>query len=83
MEIIKKKLHKNYKLVVFSDLHLGSPCVNLDTIKEMVRYVDSEEHIYAANIGDNVEAITPSDKRFYFSNCEFKTVQQQCDIFVD
>lgn len=83
MEIIKKSLPRNFKLVVFGDVHLGSPCVSDDTIKEMVDYIKSEEHIYATNLGDNIEAILPNDKRFLLSGTKYKTAQEQCDGFID
>jgi hypothetical protein len=83
MEILKKKLPKNYKMVVFGDCHLGSPSVNEDTIKELNEFVNSEEHIYVTNIGDNIEAIGPTDKRFAFSKAKYQTAQEQCDGFIE
>lgn len=82
MKIIKKALPKNYTLVVSSDLHLGSPCVNEDHIAQMVDDVCSTRHTYMTNLGDNIEAISPNDKRFQFSNCKYQTSKDQADAVI-
>lgn len=83
MEIIKKVLPDDYELCISSDLHLGSPCVNEKNIEEMVDYVKSTENCYMTNIGDNIEAILPNDKRFIFSDAKYKTPQEQCDAVIN
>ena len=82
MEIIKKVLPNDYELILSSDLHVGSPMVNEDNIKEMVEYVATTKNCFMTNFGDNIEAITPNDKRFAFSNTPYKTAQEQSDAVI-
>ena len=79
MELIKKELPKNYELIQCGDLHLGSPNCSEDSIQEMIEYVGSNPNVYLVNIGDNVEAISPRDKRFNFSSNPYQTTQQQAE----
>ena len=56
-------ISRDFKLVINSDNHVGSPDVNEEKIKEMVAYVQRTPYCGFVNIGDNIEAITPKDKR--------------------
>jgi UDP-2,3-diacylglucosamine pyrophosphatase LpxH len=82
MEIIKCSLPSDYELVVSSDLHLGAGTVSEEPIEQMVEYVRSTKNCYMTNIGDNIEAITPKDKRFTFSKSPYKTAQEQADAVI-
>lgn len=83
MELIKKELPKDYELVQCGDIHIGSPTSSEESVKEMVEYVATNKNVFLANIGDNIEAIAPNDKRFAFSNTPYKTAQQQADRVVE
>lgn len=82
MKIIKKALPKDYVLAISGDLHLGCPNVSEEHITEMVNDVVKLDNCYMVNIGDNIEGITPKDKRFQFSNCKYQTSQEQADAVV-
>lgn len=82
MKIIKKCLPKTYELVLESDCHLGNPCVDEDNIKYLVDYVGSRKNCFMTNIGDNIEAISPTDKRFSFSDTKYKSAHEQADAFI-
>ena len=83
MEIIGRKMPRDYKLVVNADNHLGSPYVNPHKIEQMVDYVASTPNCWFTNIGDNCECIAPHDtKRFKFNKCEYQTPKEQADAFV-
>jgi len=83
MKIIKKALPKDYTLIVSSDLHLGAPTVSEEQIKEMVNEVVTHDNYYMVNLGDNVEAISPRDKRYQFSDCKYQTTHEQADAVVE
>lgn len=83
MKIISTALPRNYELCVSGDIHIGSPCTNIEHVKEMVNYVVNTDNCYMVNIGDNIEAISPSDKRFQFSNCEYQTIQDQANAIIE
>jgi hypothetical protein len=82
MNGVTAELPENYELVMSSDLHVGCPNVNEDTIKEMIDYVGSNKHVYMTNLGDNIEAIKASDKRFAHSNTKYKTPLEQRDAVI-
>lgn len=83
MEIFNCEMPRNYELVISSDLHLGSPCVCENSIGELVEYVATTKNCFHTNIGDNIEAILPNDKRFVFSDSKYKTPQQQADAVIE
>jgi hypothetical protein len=83
MELIKKEMPSNYEIVQCGDLHIGSPNVSEESINDMIAYVLKTKNCYIVNIGDNIEAIAPKDKRFSFSNCQYQTAQQQADKVVE
>jgi hypothetical protein len=82
MRTINKALPKDYTVVISSDLHLGSATVSEEHISEMVNHVVTTDNCYMLNIGDNTETITPTDKRFNFTTCKYKTVQDQADAVI-
>ena len=55
MEIIKVRLPSDYTLVISGDLHIGSPNVNEDHIKEMVEHVATTKNCFLNNIWDNAD----------------------------
>jgi hypothetical protein len=83
MKHIKAELPANYELVISSDLHLGCPNVNEDTIQEMIEYVGTTKHAYMANIGDNIEGICAWDKRFSHNDNPYKTPIEQANRIIE
>lgn len=82
MKTICKDMPRDYNLYVCSDLHLGSPTVSEEAIAEMVNDCKKDKKGYMTNIGDNIEAITPKDKRYSFSNTKYKTAHEQADAVI-
>lgn len=64
MEIVRIDVdRKDFEVVLFGDTHYGSTNTHHKLIKKMIRDIKDGNKL-ALNLGDNIEAITPSDKRF-------------------
>lgn len=65
MEIIRRKMPQDYEMWLFGDLHLGSINCNREGVRGMIAEAKARKgEVFLANLGDNIEAILPSDKRW-------------------
>jgi hypothetical protein len=83
MEIIRVDMdEKDFTVSMFSDLHYGAVNCHRDLIRELISEA-YEYNKYLVNLGDNIEAITPNDKRYAHASMDVQnnlmTPQQQCE----
>lgn len=83
MKVITKFMPRDYNLYISSDIHLGSNCISEDALKEMVNECKKDRKGYMTNIGDNIEAIAPNDKRFALSSNPYQSSHEQADAFIE
>ena len=63
-----KRKHKNetecFTLVPIGDIHLGAAGCAVQRLNETIDFIASEPSVYWVGMGDYIDAINPSDKRF-------------------
>ena len=85
MEIVRIDVdRKDFEVVIFGDTHYGSVNCHKNLVKEMIRDIKKDDKI-ALNIGDNIEAISPDDKRYSSSSIDLgaMTSASQRDRWID
>ena len=58
------KMPSNFELVLAGDFHVGNADVSDTKVKRLVRLVQSKKNMYIAFGGDQLEAISVTDRRF-------------------
>ena len=85
MEIVRIDVdRKDFDVVIFGDIHYGAANVAHSLVDDMISDV-AEKGMYALNLGDNIEAIAPGDKRFSCSSIDTSqmTAYAQRDFFIE
>lgn len=62
-----KDNEESVKIVPFGDIHYGSKCCRIDKFKRLVEWVKSKPHVYMIGMGDLIDCIIHTDKRFDIS----------------
>ena len=57
-------LPENYRLFLWGDTHIGNGATSYDAINEFVNEVKKYKNVFWASGGDQIEAISVTDKRF-------------------
>ena len=72
-----------YRLIIFGCSHIGSINHHADGMLQLVDSL-SQKNTYGLNLGDNIEAIAPGDKRFSWSAVSPSelTPQEQTNKFI-
>ena len=63
-EIKYKSKSALYYVVPLGDIHLGNACCDLDKCKEMVKWIRDNKNTYWIGMGDYIDCINYTDKRF-------------------
>jgi len=64
MEIIKAKVPEDCQIFIAGDFHYGGLNTSHSSLKQFISDVQSEDNNYMVCLGDAIEAILPSDKRW-------------------
>ncbi len=57
-------LAEQIEIIAMGDLHNGSPNARFDKFQEQINYIKNTPNCYAIFMGDLLDAIVPSDKRY-------------------
>lgn len=53
-----------FKLIPLGDIHLGNACCDIEKVKELVSWIKREKNCFWIGMGDYVDCINYTDKRF-------------------
>ena len=86
------KLPKRDKVAIIptGDWHIGSIASSIDKLRDLIKWIKKTPHVYILGMGDYVDAINLSDKRFdpdsltiEYRNKMGRLVQEQTDEAID
>ena len=78
----KRIRRKTFNVYLLGDIHCGRIGVTYSKLEEAIDMIAADKTSYAALMGDQVEAIVPSDKRFAPSEQDglYKRTSEQCEM---
>lgn len=82
MELIRREMPQNYRLIDTGDWHIGSVNFHEDGVRKLVKQIQDSPDLFIVLKGDLIEGISPQDKRYNLRSIDdrFKTAQDQAEF---